>query len=322
MNIFLTGSGSLATELVKQLSPRKEVAKIVIYSRDEGKHAKLRKSFPEGPPSKLRYRIGDIRDLPRLTEAMQDCTHVIHTAAMKRIDDCANHVQECVHTNVIGSKNVIQACHANDIDRCLLISTDKACSPISAYGASKLMAEHLFIHANSKLNTMFAVARYGNVIGSRGSVFHKWRELSENTVKVEEHIPGVGDRGTIRLQDIPVTSKYMTRFFWSVSEAANFALDCLYTMRRGMIYIPKMKSYRMWDIARCYGNPVETELRTAEKIHEAMVSPDEAPYLYEAGKAMAIYPEHHQWAADIETLGKHIGKPYTSDEHLSEWEGM
>ena len=284
MKIFITGgSGTLGKELVKQLVKRPDCERIVVYSRDEGKHAEMRELFPEGPPSVMRYRIGDIRDRDRIQEAMDDCTHVIHAAAMKRIDDCANHVQECVKTNVIGTMNVIDACELGCVEKALFISTDKACASISAYGASKYMAEHAWIHANSRLQCKYAVCRYGNVIGSRGSVFHKWRDMSGG--------------------EIPVTDMEATRFFWAVKDAAEFALSTLDSMQGGCVYVPKMKSYNRADVARNYGDPVEVGMRTNEKRHEYMISSDESAWSRDIGDRYVIYPMFHQWAKDIEIAG-------------------
>ena len=283
------------------------------YSRDEGKHAALRETYPEGPPGKVRYRIGDIRDLERLTEAMADCDTVIHAAALKRIDDCANHVQECVKTNVVGTANVLKACNTNGIVKGVFISTDKACQPISAYGTSKLMAEHLWIHANGVQLGSFAVCRYGNVIGSRGSVFHKWADIKKQQEWDHQH-------RRVNNTRIPVTDREMTRFFWHVPDAAHFAIHTMDHMQPGCVYVPKMASHRMWDIAKVYGDPVETGLRTAEKIHEVMVSEDEIDVAYDQLNRYCIYPKYHQWMDEQPIKGQVCTEPVTSENPQGVWE--
>jgi UDP-N-acetylglucosamine 4,6-dehydratase len=299
MKVMITGCGTLAKELASQLHPR--ASKLVIYSRDEAKHASLAHTFPEGPPSPVRYRLGDIRDLPRLTDAMSDCDMVIHTAALKRIDTCANNVRECIMTNVIGTVNVIKACLANKIQTAVFISTDKACDPLpGGYGISKLMAEQAWTHANSNLSTKFVALRYGNVAGSRGSVFELWRKQRDAGLP------------------ITVTDPDMTRFFWSIQEAASMTIRIMEEGQRGCLYIPKMRSWRMADLAKQFGSTEVTTTRTAEKVHEELITAYELVHTRELPDWYVVYPMWHQWCKDLPVKGEPVTiTEYTSQTQLT-----
>jgi len=274
---FITGSGTLATELIAQLYDTAE--RIVIYSRDEGKHALLKERFPEGPPSAMRYRIGDIRDHERMVIAMKDCDTVIHTAAMKRIEVCDTEIYECMKTNIIGSYNVVRACAEVGIKKAMFISTDKAAGgAVGAYGISKRFAEELFVQSNNYSETAYAACRYGNIRGSRGSVHGYWERLAAEG------------------KPLTVTHPDMTRWFWDIKDAARFVLDRLVHMERGVTYVPKMPSYKMMDVAREYSQDIViTGLRCGEKLHECMIDENESTQTYETADYYAIYPYSHLW---------------------------
>jgi UDP-N-acetylglucosamine 4,6-dehydratase/5-epimerase len=292
MRVFITGSGTLATELVKQLHSTAE--RIVIYSRDEGKHAVLKETYPEGPPGPMRYRIGDIRDYERLVIAMQDCDTVIHTAAMKRIETCAAEVYECMKTNILGTYNVARACAATGIKKAMLISTDKACNAVSGgYGKSKAFAEELFIQSNLYSTCHYAACRYGNIKGSRGAVHNTWAKLAAEG------------------KTINVTHPEMTRWFWDIVDAGKFVLSTVEHMKRGVVYVPKMPGYKMIDIAKEFTSDIKiTGLRCGEKLHEEMISETEATYTYETADFYAIYPVSHEWERAPTVEGTKVPKDF------------
>lgn len=293
MNYFFTGSGTLATELVEQLYD--DADKIVIYSRDEGKHHILKDQYPEGPPGPMRYRIGDIRDYDRLVTAMHDCDIVIHTAAMKRIETCEAEVYECMHTNILGSYNVARACNATGILCAMLISTDKSVDAAGMYGASKRVAEELFIQSNNYGDCHFAVCRYGNVKGSRGSLNTIWDK------QIRNHLA------------LTVTHADMTRWFWTIEEAAAFVLDRLGHMERGVIYVPKMTGYSIMQMAKNLSSDIViTGLRCGEKLHESMISQTEVQNTYEHPTYYTIYPFSHEWQKNIKYSGTKVPDDFRS----------
>jgi UDP-N-acetylglucosamine 4,6-dehydratase len=288
MKVCITGgSGTLGQELAQQLYGKAD--KIVIFSRSESLQAEMRSKFPEGPPGPTRYRIGDVRDFDRLKSAMHDCDTVIHAAAMKRIDTCETEVYECLKTNIEGTANVARACNELGIKQAMFVSTDKACDPISAYGCAKAFSEHLWIQSNNYGTCNFAAIRYGNVAGSKGSVHAMWEKM--------------------RGQELKITHPEMTRFFWSIQEAAKFLLACMATQERGVIYIPKMKSYRMIDIAKEYSDKIKIGgLRCSEKIHEELISETDisSGFARDNGTHYSIYPIHHAWQKTLTMYGKEI----------------
>jgi UDP-N-acetylglucosamine 4,6-dehydratase/5-epimerase len=288
MNVFITGgSGTLGRELVRQLADTAE--KIVIYSRDESKQAAMKAEFPETSVGNIRYRIGDIRDIDRMRIAMHDCDTVIHAAAMKRIDTCETEVYECLKTNIDGTANVAKLCNELGIAKAVFISTDKACDPISAYGAAKAFSEHLWVQSNNYGPCRFNVVRYGNVRGSKGSIHEQWESK--------------------RGQRITVTSPEMTRYFWNLEDAAAFCLWALDSPSRGIILAPKMCSFRIIEIARQYSFDIEiTGLRCNEKLHERLVCDSDivSGLARDIGNAWAIFPHNHDWDYGQTPYGKMI----------------
>lgn len=295
MNYLITGgTGTIGRELLRQLAPQIGKSRIVIFSRDEAKHADMLNEFSQQGITGLRSMVGDICDYERLVSAMQGIDVVIHAAAMKHIDKCEYNPTESMRVNVLGSINVARACIETAVSQCLFISTDKACNPVSAYGGQKYASERLFIGMNNmSRRTRFNIVRYGNVFGSRGSFIEKWLDLAK------KNLP------------ITITDEHMTRFFWTIQDAAAFVLDRITdgetNFDRGLIYIPKMRSFKMIDLANEISKENEikiTGMRCPEKIHEELVSETEGKNCYDQGNHYIIYPAMHEWAASITPRGK------------------
>jgi UDP-N-acetylglucosamine 4,6-dehydratase len=292
------GSGTLGTELVRQLHTTAE--RIVVFSRDEQKQYEMAKVFPEGGKRGLRYMIGDIRSVNRLAQAMRGCDYVIHAAAMKHVPACEYNPQEAIETNVQGSRNVVDACNLAGIRKCMVISTDKAVHPINLYGATKLCMEKLTIAANNLGKCRFSVCRYGNVEGSKGSVIPHWRKLAE-----------LG-------QPIPITDKRMTRFWISIEDAAKFVIHKIRIMQGGEIFIPEIKNKSMLMLAKeiCpNAETIETGIRPGEKLHECLISEEDARFCFHKKGFYTVYPMFHYWASKINPIGSQISENFrmTSD---------
>jgi UDP-N-acetylglucosamine 4,6-dehydratase len=300
MNYFITGgTGSIGKEIVSQLLTKGEKGKIVVYSRDEAKQAKMAETFPEGGASGIRYIVGDITDYDRLVYAMRDADVVIHAAAMKRIDTCEYNPMESVRVNVLGTINVARAVIECSAKGAVFISTDKACNPCSAYGAQKAAVERMWIGMNNMTKyTCFNVVRYGNVYGSRGSIINRW------TIDSAENKP------------LNITSTEMTRFFWYVSDAAKFIIsriaDISINFDRGLVYVPKMRAHKMIDIAMTISKNIQvTGLRCPEKLHEELISETEGLSTWDQDDHYIIYPMQHDWSATITARGVKIEEGFS-----------
>jgi len=261
-SILITGgTGSFGkafiTRLLADINPRR----VVIFSRDELKQYEVRQQFGDDP--RLRWFIGDIRDLHRLNRAMHGIDYVVHAAALKQVDTAEYNPWEFVKTNIIGSQNVIEASIDNGVKRVVALSTDKASSPINLYGATKLTADKLFISGNhyaANYETRYSVVRYGNVMGSRGSVIPFFRKLA-----------AAG-------KSLPITDLRMTRFFITLPEAVQFVLDSFELMTGGELYVPRIPSMKITDLAQAVAPGAkmhEVGLRPGEKLHEEMISEEE-----------------------------------------------
>ncbi len=276
-SILITGgTGSLGKSLVSKLLADTNARRIIIFSRDELKQANMRNEV--GDDSRLRWFIGDIRDLERLKRALHGVDFVIHAAALKQVDTGEYNPMEFIKTNVIGSSNVIEACIDSGVKKVVALSTDKASSPINLYGATKLTADKLFIAANSyssSYSSSFSVVRYGNVIGSRGSVIPYFRELSSKGLS------------------IPVTDKRMTRFWITLEQATQFVLESFGQMSGGELYVPRIPSIRIVDLAKAIApnSPIEEiGMRPGEKLHEEMISFDDSRRTTFVGDRYVVSP--------------------------------
>jgi len=262
-SVLITGgSGSLGKALVRQLLNETDVRRIAIYSRDELKQFHMRSEFEDD--SRLRWFIGDIRDKDRLVRAMHGVDYVVHAAALKQVDTGEYNPMEFIKTNVLGSQNVIEASIDAGVRKVVALSTDKASSPINLYGATKLTADKLFVAANNysqSYGTSFCVVRYGNVMGSRGSVIPFFQNLAAEG------------------KPLPITDIRMTRFWISIEDAVKFVLDSFELMQGGELYVPRIPSMKIIDLAKAVSQDsviVEIGVRPGEKLHEEMISAEDS----------------------------------------------
>lgn len=283
-NILITGgTGSLGKALVKYfLKNEKAINKIVIFSRDEQKQYQMSLDFPPSKYPMLRYLIGDIRDYRRVKRALEDIDYVIHTAAMKHVHISEYNPMECVKTNVLGAENLIHACLETNVQNVVALSTDKAAAPINLYGATKLTSDKLFIAANNikgKKKIKFSVVRYGNVMGSNGSVIPFF---------LKEKKKGV----------LPITDPTMTRFNILLSEGVEMVINALKNAWGGEIFVPKIPSYRITDVANAIDEKCDQKIigiRPGEKIHEEMITSSDSFTTYDLGKFYVILPQQPVW---------------------------
>ena len=284
-SILITGgTGSLGKALTRRVFEEwPDVKRLVIFSRDEQKQFVMAQEYPAKNYPSLRFFIGDVRDRERLVRAMQGIDYVIHAAAMKHVHLAEYNPSECIKTNVGGAENVIYACLETGVQRVVALSTDKACAPINLYGATKLTSDKLFIAANNikgKNPIRFSVVRYGNVMGSNGSV-----------------IPFFINKK--REQDfLPITDPAMTRFNISLDGGVDMVFHALANAWGGEIFIPKIPSYKITDVATAIAPNHEQRvigIRPGEKIHEEMITPSDSFYTYDMGKYYAILPTVPTW---------------------------
>ena len=281
-SILITGgTGSLGKALIQYFMGNTKVRRIAIYSRDELKQHNLRNEI--GEDERLRWFIGDIRDLERLKRALHGVDFVIHAAALKQVDTGEYNPMEFIKTNILGSQNVIDASIEAGIKKVVALSTDKASSPINLYGATKLTADKLFVAANNysfSYGTTFSVVRYGNVMGSRGSVIPFWKSLA--------------DAG----QPLPITDLRMTRFWISIEQAVKFVMDSLEIMHGGELYVPRIPSMRIVDLASAVAPDAKLEevgMRPGEKLHEEMISADDSRRTFLIGDRYVVTPVVAEW---------------------------
>lgn len=281
-SVLITGgTGSLGKALIKYLMENTKVRRIAIYSRDELKQHNLRNEI--GNDERLRWFIGDIRDLERLKRALHGVDFVIHAAALKQVDTGEYNPMEFIKTNILGSQNVIDASIDAGVRKVIALSTDKASSPINLYGATKLTADKLFVAANNysqSYGSSFSVVRYGNVMGSRGSVIPFWKSLADSG------------------QLLPITDLRMTRFWISIEEAVKFVMESLELMCGGELYVPKIPSMRIIDLARAVAPDagiIEVGMRPGEKLHEEMISIDDSRRALLAGNRYVVTPVVAEW---------------------------
>jgi UDP-N-acetylglucosamine 4,6-dehydratase len=305
--ILLTGgTGSFGQKFVEVMLKEYNPKTIRIFSRDELKQWEMAQKFNHD--KRLRFFIGDIRDKERLERAMDGVDIVVHAAALKQVPLCEYNPFEAVKTNILGAQNVIEAALDHNVERVMAISTDKAVNPVNLYGATKMCMEKLFIAANSyvgpKRQTKMSCVRYGNVVGSRGSVIPLFKK----------------QRQTGR---ITITDPRMTRFWITLEQGVKFVINCIEKMHGGEIFVPKIPSMRIMDLAKAVAPECEIEfigIRPGEKIHECLLTEDEARHSIEFEDFFVIEPEHPWWNAERWSGGKRLpeGFRYTSDTN-TQW---
>ncbi|MBI4627847.1 MAG: UDP-N-acetylglucosamine 4,6-dehydratase (inverting) [Candidatus Rokubacteria bacterium] len=299
-SILVTGgTGSFGTRFVQTLLARHAPRRLAVFSRDELKQSEMQGRLKH--PA-LRFFLGDVRDKERLLRAMHDIDIVVHAAALKQIPACEYNPFEAIQTNVIGAKNVIDAAIDSGVKRVIALSTDKACKPINLYGATKLCAEKLFVQGNAyghRRGTHFACVRYGNVIGSRGSVIPLFQA---------QRAAGV----------VCVTDPKMTRFWITLQQGVDFVARCLGLMRGGEIFVPKLPTTRILDLAEAVAPGCRVEfvgIRPGEKLHEVLISEDEARQALELPEMFVLEPVSPTWGYQAWTEGRRLagGYSYASD---------
>jgi len=282
--ILITGgTGSFGQAFVEKALSLYKPKKLIIYSRDEHKQNEMSKIFKKHSHC-LRFFIGDVRDRDRLIMATRDVDYIIHSAALKHVPTAEYNPFECIKTNVIGAEDVIYAAIHSRVKKTIALSTDKAANPINIYGASKLASDKIFIagnHLAANVKSRFAVVRYGNVIGSRGSIYWVLKDAIKN-----------------KSNTIPITDKRMTRFWIELEQCVEFVLSSLDDMRGGEIYVPKIPSMKIIDFINnvCPNKKiVEIGIRPGEKLHEVMITKDDAKYTYDCNDKYIIEPNIHGW---------------------------
>ncbi len=272
------GTGSFGKKFIRRIL-QENIKKVIIFSRDELKQYEMKQEFQD---SRIRFFIGDVRDRDRLYRAFDGVDIVIHAAAMKHVEACEYNPFEAVKTNIYGAQNIIEAAIDRHVEKVIALSTDKAAAPVNLYGATKLASDKLFVAANSyvgKKHTQFAVVRYGNVVGSRGSVIPFFKKMKE----------------TGRL---PITDERMTRFWITLDQGVQFVLDSLERMHGGEIFVPKIPSMNIMDLAKAIGPECRIDIvgiRPGEKLHEVMITQDDARHTVEFEDYYVITPEFAWW---------------------------
>lgn len=295
-SILITGgTGSLGKQLTKTIFEKwPDVERLVIYSRDEQKQFQMAQQYPEKEYPAIRFFIGDIRDKDRLIRAFEGVDTVIHAAAMKHVHIAEYNPTEAVKTNIDGAQNVINACLQTQVKDVVALSTDKACAPINLYGATKLASDKLFVAANNikgKRDLRFSVVRYGNVMGSNGSVIPFFMNKRKEGV-------------------LPITDKGMTRFNISLDGGVSMVLYALEHAMGGEIFVPKIPSYRIMDVAKAIGPDCEYKeigIRPGEKLHEEMITSSDAFFTYDLGKYYVILPSEPNFELN-EFISKYTAK--------------
>ena len=293
--IMITGgTGSFGKHFIKKTLDLYKPKKLIVYSRDELKQYEMQKDFND---SCMRYFLGDVRDSNRLTQAMSQVDFVVHAAALKQVPAAEYNPMECIKTNIHGAENVIEAAISNSVKKVIALSTDKAASPINLYGATKLASDKLFVSANNIVGerpTRFSVVRYGNVVGSRGSVVPFFKQLAEEKKK-----------------KIPITHKDMTRFWITLDMGVDFVWKSFQRMLGGEIFVPKLPSVRIMDVAKAYAPNLEMEevgIRPGEKLHEVMCPSDDSHLTLEFEDYFLIEPTINFFDITFNYKTNHLGE--------------
>ncbi|MFZ5670232.1 MAG: UDP-N-acetylglucosamine 4,6-dehydratase (inverting) [Pseudomonadota bacterium] len=290
--ILITGgTGSFGRRFVDAVLARDGPRKVIVYSRDELKQSEmqqeLRERLPAEAMARMRFFLGDVRDRSRLTLALRGVDIVVHAAALKQVPAAEYNPSECIQTNVMGAENVVWASLSNRVKQVVALSTDKACNPVNLYGATKLASDKTFVAANNlsgDIGTRFSVVRYGNVVGSRGSVAPLYRRLLAQGAT-----------------ELPVTDPRMTRFWITLNQGVDFVLSSLTLMRGGEIFVPKIPSMAMPDLVQAMAPGAGMRvigIRPGEKLHEMMVSPDDARQTVALDDRYVIEPAFVEWARE------------------------
>ena len=312
-NILVTGgTGTFGKSFAEMVSQRYSPQRLIIFSRDEFKQSEMQAAYPIKSFPFMRFFVGDVRDRARLEMAMRDVDIVVHAAALKQVPTAEYNPFECINTNVLGAENVVRAALGARVKKVIALSTDKATNPINLYGASKLASDKIFVAANNLSGdngAVFSVVRYGNVVGSRGSVVPIYRKLVADGAK-----------------SIPVTDPRMTRFWITVKQGVNFVLSSLETMTGGEIFVPKIPSMKIEDLAEAIapGVPIEVVgIRPGEKLHEIMITDEDAQNTWELDDRYIIAPSFQFWRNEPFTAkgGRQVGDGFayasnTNDEWL------
>ena len=290
------GTGSFGQALARVLLDRCHPLKVIVFSRDEAKQHDMRISGFDHPS--MRWFIGDVRDESRLRLAMHGVTTVVHAAALKQVPVCEYNPIEAVMTNIIGARNVVSAALDNGVRRVLALSTDKAVNPVNLYGATKLVAEKLLVQANAYAGdhpTRFSCCRYGNVLASRGSVIPLF---------VKQREAGV----------VTITDRRMTRFWLTLDQGVRFVLHCLAAMHGGEVFVPKIPSMKLVDLAEAVAPGCDVHcigIRPGEKLHEVLVAEDEARQTRDLGDHFVIQPAHPWWPQANRDAGRALAEGFT-----------
>jgi UDP-N-acetylglucosamine 4,6-dehydratase len=286
-SILITGgTGSFGNAFIQKIIKNYKPSRLIIYSRDEMKQNEMSKKFDEKKYPFFRFFLGDVRDLERLNLALRNVDYVVHAAALKQVPAAEYNPTEFIKTNIDGAKNVIQASLQNNVKKVIALSTDKACNPINLYGATKLVSDKLFISANNyvgKVKQSFSVVRYGNVIGSRGSIVPFFKKLSEDNANY-----------------FPITDSRMTRFWLSLDEGVNFVFKSFSRMMGGEIFIPIIPSIKITDLAKAINPNIKLKIigiRPGEKLHELMFSEDDS-------QLIVRFKDHYVITPTIASFGK------------------
>jgi UDP-N-acetylglucosamine 4,6-dehydratase len=277
------GTGSFGKQFIRTLLERHRPRRIAVYSRDELKQFEMQKSFDT---QSMRYFIGDVRDLPRLCQALRGIDYVVHAAALKQVPSAEYNPMECIKTNIHGAENLIAAALENEVEKVIALSTDKAANPINLYGATKLVSDKLFVAANNIAGgrrSIFSAVRYGNVVGSRGSVVPFFRQLIAEKAGA-----------------LPITDASMTRFWITLQQGVDFVFKSFERMHGGEVFVPKIPSVRIADLAKAMAPDLPTRtvgIRPGEKLHEVMCPSDDSHLTIEFERHFVIQPSirfHHR----------------------------
>lgn len=299
------GTGSFGKAFIKHALAHLDPARIAVLSRDELKQYEFRNEMNDDP--RIRWFIGDVRDRDRLMRAFHGVDVVIHAAAMKQVDTAEYNPFECIATNVLGAENVINACIDSGVKRVVALSTDKASSPINLYGASKLCSDKLFVAGNhyaGSAQTRFSVVRYGNVVGSRGSVVPLFRRLAESG-------------------RLPITDTRMTRFWITLPQAVQFVIDSFDRMHGGEIFVPRIPSTTITDLATAIAPGAEIDvvgIRPGEKLHEEMISENDAHRTFRFDDHYVIAPLVADWSSEnVHTGGVLVADDFSYRSDTNDW---